>query len=50
MNDVLSCERIVGSKTYDVIAIAKYIKGGIDLVGARGKVMNTVLMETATSD
>lgn len=40
-NDVLSCKRIKGKKSFDVLASA--MKEGLDSVGARGKVATTVV-------
>lgn len=40
-NDVMSCVRIMGSKTFDIIAA--FMKDSLDSVGARGKVSITVV-------
>lgn len=40
-NDVLSCVRVLGSKTFDVIA--GHMKTSMDSVGARGKINVTVV-------
>lgn len=40
-NDVLSCERIMGHKSHDIIA--ERMKVSLDSVGARGKVSTTVV-------